>query len=111
MSEEMNVTTTSEEWKERKRNWCGLPWSFTVYRLTRDRIFVKTGIFNIKEDEVRLYRIKDVSLTKSFLQRIFGLGTIHITSSDSNLQNFRIINIKHSDDIKEKISQYVEEER
>lgn len=30
-------------WSDRKRNWLGLPWTFTVYGLTEDRLFIKTG--------------------------------------------------------------------
>ena len=48
-------------WSDRKRNWLGLPWTFTVYGLTEDRLFIKTGVLNIHEDEVRLYRILDLS--------------------------------------------------
>ena len=51
-------------WSDRKRNWLGLPWTFTVYGLTEDRLFIKTGVLNIHEDEVRLYRILDLSLRK-----------------------------------------------
>lgn len=98
-------------WRERKRNWFGAPWTFTVYGLSEDRFFLKTGIFNIKEDEVRLYRIKDISLRKGFLQRIFRLGTIDVSSSDSSLKNFSIVNIKNPDKVKEQLSEYVEEER
>lgn len=98
-------------WRARKRIWCGLPWTFTVYTLTEDRFLVKTGIFNIREDEVRLYRIKDLVLQRSFIQRIFGLGTIQITSTDSSLKNFSIINVRDSHKVKEQLSQLVEEER
>lgn len=108
---ENEKVNSNEIWKDRKRIWCGLPWTFTVYRLSTDRLFIKTGMLNIKEDEVRLYRIKDVSLSRSFIQRIFGLGTIHVSSSDSHLKDFDIINIKKSNDTKEKLSQLVEEER
>ena len=98
-------------WSERKRLWCGLPWTFTIYSLSPDRIFIKRGVFSIREDEVRLYRIKDISLRRSFIQRIFGLGSIAICSTDSSLKDFELKNIKNSDMVKEKLSDYVEEER
>ena len=98
-------------WSERKRLWCGLPWTFTVYSLSPDRLFIKRGIFNLKEDEVRLYRIKDISLRRSFIQRIFGLGSVMICSTDSSLKDFELKNVKNSEMIKEKLSDYVEEER
>ncbi len=98
-------------WKARKRIWCGLPWTFTVYSLSEDRFFIKRGIFNTEEDEVRLYRIKDISLRRSLGQRIFGLGTIDVCSSDANMRDFQIINIRNSRDVKEMLSELVEDER
>lgn len=98
-------------WSDRKRNWLGLPWTFTVYGLTEDRLFIKTGCFNIHEDEVRLYRILDLSLRRSFWQRIVGLGTIHVDSSDKTMKAFDICNIRDCESVKEQISRLVEEER
>ncbi len=97
--------------KQRKRNWCGLPWSFTVYSYDEERLFIKSGVFSIREDEVRFYRILDISLKRSFLQRIFGMGTIVIDSSDKTMKCFEIKNIKNSKETKEQLSQLVEEER
>ncbi|WP_130838119.1 PH domain-containing protein [Lachnoclostridium sp. Marseille-P6806] len=98
-------------WHDRKRNFLGLPWTFTVYELDRDRLFIDTGFLNSREDEVRLYRITDVSLTRSLWQRIIGTGTIHCDSSDHTLKNFDILNIKNSMEIKEKLSGMVEQAR
>lgn len=98
-------------WKDRKRPFCGLPLSFTVYSCDSERLFVKTGIFNIEENEVRLYRVLDLKLTRSFIQRIFGVGTIVISSSDRLMGNFEIKDIKHSWDIKEMLSELVEKQR
>ena len=97
--------------KERKRLWCGLPWTFTVYSFDNERFFIKRGMLNIKEDEIRLYRILDLSLKRNFIQRIFGLGTITVDSSDKSMKCFDIKNIKHSRDFKEQLSQMIEEER
>lgn len=99
------------KWYDRKRIWCGLPFTFTKYGLSDDRIFVETGFLSLKEMEVRLYRITNVNLSRSLGQRIFGLGTVHIDSSDKDLKCFDIKNIKNSVDIKEMISAAVEEER
>ena len=98
-------------WSDRKRTFLGLPWSFTKYSLTEERFFVEKGFFNKTEDEVRLYRIMDVSLTRSFLQRIFGVGTIHCSSGDKTLGNFDIQSIKKPREVKELLSQNVEAQR
>ena len=96
-------------WSDRKRNWLGLPWTFTVYGLTEDRLFIKTGVLNIHEDEVRLYRILDLSLRKTLWQRIMGLGTIHVDSSDKTMKAFDISNIRNCEDVKEQLSRLVEQ--
>ena len=98
-------------WQERKRLWCGLPWTFTKYSLDNKKLTIDTGFLNKKQDEVRLYRILDVSLTRTLMQRIFGLGTIHCTSTDRSLKNFDIKNIKKSQEIKNTLSDLIEEER
>ena len=98
-------------WYARKRLWCGLPWTFTKYGISEDRFFVESGLFNTREYEVRLYRIMNVSLHRTFLQKIFGLGTVHFDSSDKDLGCFDIKNIRDSEDVKEILSQQVEKER
>lgn len=98
-------------WKDRKRIIFGLPWSFTRYSLSEDRFFISKGFFNINEDEVRLYRIMDLSLERKLWQRMFGLGTIICCSSDKTLGDFEIKNIKNSHDVKEMLSEMVEAER
>ena len=97
--------------RQRKRNWCGLPWSFTVYSFDDERIFIKSGVFNIREDEIRLYRVLDLSLKRTFGQRIFGMGTITVDSSDKTMKCFEIKNIKNAREVKEQLSQLVEAER
>lgn len=98
-------------WKERKRNFLGLPWTFTIYGFSEDRLYVKTGILNTHEDEVRLYRIMDISLKRSLWQRLIGMGTIMISSSDKSLGDFELKNIKECEKIKETLSALIEQER
>ena len=52
-----------------------------------------------------------MQLTRSFFQRLFGLGTIKISSSDQSMKNFEIKNIKNSMEVKETLSRLVEEQR
>ncbi len=98
-------------WTARKRLWCGLPWTFTVYSFDEERFFIDSGFLNKKQDEIRLYRIQDMSVTRSFIQRIFGMGTIHIKSNDKSTGNFDIINIKNVMEVKENLSKNVEDQR
>lgn len=95
-------------WKDRKR-YFGLPISFTRYSLSEDRLFRKTGLLNLKEEEILLYRVRDISLTRSLGQRIFGVGTVTVHSSDKTSPTFEIVNVRHAEDVKEQIFERVEE--
>ena len=97
--------------KERKRNALGLPWTFTKYALTDDRLFITSGLLKTVEDEVRLYRIMDLSLSQTLSQKIFGIGTILVSSADKSMRDFEIKNIKKPRDVKEQLSKLVEENR
>ena len=98
-------------WSDRKRTLFGLPLSFTKYTLTEERLFIQTGLFTTVEDEVRLYRILDVKLTRTLGQKIFGVGSIHVCSADKSMADFEITSVKNSADVKEKLSELVEKNR
>lgn len=98
-------------WKERKRNALGLPWTFTTYAFSEDRLFIKEGLFKTVEDEVRLYRILDISSSRTLFQKIFKIGTLQLVSSDKTLGNFQLKNIKNPSQVKEQLSCLVEENR
>lgn len=95
-------------WSDRKRI-LGMPLSFTRYALSDDRLFLETGLLNTKCEEILLYRVRDISLSISLGQRIFGVGTVTIQSSDKSLPVLELKNIKAPRDTKETIHQAVEE--
>lgn len=99
------------KWEDRKRNWMGLPWTFTVYALDEERLYITRGFLNSTDDEVRLYRITDISLKRSLWQKITGTGTIHCFSGDRAMGNFDIKNIKRPLQVKEQLSEFIEKQR
>ena len=94
-------------WKDRKRI-CGLPITFTKYSLSEDRLFVEAGLLNIKQEELLLYRVQDISLKLSLGQRIFGVGSVLVQSSDRSTPVLEIKNIRQPRQVKELIHQQVE---
>ena len=94
-------------WNDRKRH-LGLPLSFTKYKLTEDRIFYETGFLNLHEEEILLYRVRDLELKLSLGQRIFGVGSVLIHSSDKTNPSLELKNIKRPREVKEQIYQQVE---
>ena len=95
-------------WKDRKR-YFGMPLSFTRYCLSEDRLFISEGFLNIKDDEILLYRVKDIDTHRSLWQRLFGVGTIIVASSDKTMPNLVLKNIKDPVFVKELIHKQVEE--
>ena len=95
-------------WKDRKRH-LGLPLSFTRYSLSDDRLFVSEGFLNIKDDEVLLYRVRDIDTQRSLWQRLFGVGTVTVMSSDKTMPTLVLKNIKDPLFVKELIHKQVEE--
>ena len=94
-------------WKDRRRR-LGMPLSFTKYSLSEDRLFCEKGLLNLKADEVLLYRVQDLELTISLGQRIFGVGTVCVHSSDKSIPHLDLKNVKNPREVKELIHQNVE---
>ena len=94
-------------WSDRKR-YLGLPLSFTKYALGEDRLFLEQGFLNLQADEVLLYRVRDLELNISLGQRIFGVGTVRVHSSDHSIPLLELENIKNPREVKEMIHKAVE---
>ena len=72
---------------------------------------INTGFFSIREEEIQLYRIMDVTLKCSLLQRIFKVGTIHCCSGDKTTPEFDIKDVKNPSNVKELLSKNIEIQR
>lgn len=94
-------------WKDRK-HWMWFPFSFTRYSVTKEHLNLDVGFFKTTYDETLLYRIVDVRLVRTFLQKIFGTGTVQVFSRVDTQKMIELKNIKHSKQVKQLISQLVE---
>ena len=94
-------------WKDRKRI-LGMPISFTKYAMNEDRLFVEKGLLNTNQEEVILYRVRDISLHISLFQRIFGVGSVVVQSSDRSTPVLTLKNVKSPREVKEMLHQQVE---
>lgn len=94
-------------WSDKKRIF-GLPITFTRYSLSEDRLFVDKGLLKLVSEEILLYRIRDLKFTQTLGQRIFGVGTVTVQSSDKTTPVLLIENVKNAFDVKELIHENVE---
>lgn len=95
-------------WTDTKR-FLGMPITFTKYSLSEDRLFINKGLFTVTTEEILLYRVRDLSVKQTLMQRIFNVGTIIVHSSDKTSPHLEIENIKNAFEVKELIHKNVEE--
>lgn len=97
-------------WTDKKRI-LGMPISFTRYTLDAERLTVKAGLFTTTVNELLLYRILDIKMTRTLGQKIFGVGTVHLYSADTTDKHLDLVNIKAPDEVRLRISRLVESVR
>jgi uncharacterized membrane protein YdbT with pleckstrin-like domain len=95
-------------WTDRKR-FLGMPLSFTRYAISEDRLFVSVGFLNIRDEEILLYRIRDITTSRSVWQRMFGVGSITVVSSDKTQPTLVLKNVKNPMQTKELLHEQVED--
>jgi len=100
-------TNVKKLWSDKKRI-LGLPISFTTYSLSEDRLFIDKGLIKLQSDEILLYRVRDLSVSQTLGQRIFGVGSVIVQSSDKTSPVLEIKNIKNAFNVKEIIHENVE---
>lgn len=90
------------EFRERKR-WVffGLPFTFTIYTVKEEVLTVDTGFLSKEENDCYMYKVQDVTLKTSLLERIFGLGTIVCYTGDTTNPQLVMAHIKNARAIKD----------
>ena len=101
------VSKIVEIWHDRKRI-LGMPISFTRYALSEDRLFLRRGFLNVRHDEIVLYRVRDLRVSVSLWQRILGVGSVTVVSTDKSIPELTLKNIRQPNEVKELIHEHVE---
>ena len=101
------VSKIVELWHDRKRI-LGMPLSFTRYALSEDRLFLKRGFLNVHQDEIVLYRVRDLRVSQTLWQRVFGVGTVTVISTDKSIPELALKHVRQPNEVKELIHEYVE---
>lgn len=117
MAEERRLDTAYDDdttvmFQERKR-WLlfGIPWTFTKYIISPSLITVDQGFLNKEENDCYMYKVQDVKLNASLIERIFKMGTITCYTGDVTNPELKLIHIKHAKEIKSYLLKASEEAR
>ncbi len=91
-------------------------WRYLVIRcltfeLTTERLRVSTGVINHHIDEIELYRVKDILLTRRWWMRLTGLTSIRLETSDRTTPQLTIPAMKEGIELREKLRKQVEHQR
>lgn len=116
MAEEMkNIQEEAVEQEmfcERKRLlFFGLPWTFTKYIIKPSMLTIQEGLLKTEENDCYMYRIQDVKLVTTLIERMFGLGTVICYTGDVTNPEIHLVHIKHAKDVKNYILKASEEAR
>lgn len=90
------------EFVERKR-WLflGLPFTFTKYTIKEDMLTVDTGFFKTVENDCYMYKVQDVELSASLIEKMFRLGTVKCFTGDTTNPILLIMHVKNARQIKD----------
>ena len=79
------------------------------YELTSERLRLREGVLNRKLDELELYRVRDYRLEQPFWLRLFSLGNIIVTATDTMNPVVVLRAVRNSENVLELVRRHVEE--
>jgi uncharacterized membrane protein YdbT with pleckstrin-like domain len=65
------------------------------YRITNQRIKLERGLLSKVQESLELFRIDHFELRKPIGSRLLGQASLHLFSSDAELENFSIYGVPH----------------
>ena len=77
----------------------------TEYTVTTENILIEQGILFKDLDDIELFRVNDLKIRQSILQRVLGVGDVCIESTDKSMPTARLRSIPEPRAAFEKIRQ------
>ncbi len=71
------------------------------YKITNQRIIIKSGLIGKKEVEIDLKHVKDIDVKQSLADRIAKVGDIHLTTTDPSNSDITLDNMPDPYGVKE----------
>jgi len=81
----------------------------TTYKLTNERIIVKSGLLSKKQEDLELVRVKDIRVTQGMKERLMKIGSVEITSTDSSTPSLTFVDVREPNEVKEMVRRAVKD--
>ena len=81
------------------------------YRLTTRRLFVSTGLFNRRRDQVELIKVNDVYTQQKLIERWLSVGTVVVKSSEPALPTCYLAGVNDPKEVMNTVWHYARAER
>ena len=96
-----------------KKRWLflGLPFTFTTYNVRENLITIESGLLKKVENDCYMYKVQDVELVTSLVERIFGMGTVVCYTGDVTHPKLELVHIKNAKAVKDYILEASEQAR
>jgi membrane protein YdbS with pleckstrin-like domain len=98
--------------------WLVLAWQITMgrlghfYELTNRRLFIETGVFRRRRDQMELLKVQDVYVKQQGLfHRLLNVGTVVIESSEERLPIHYLAGVDDPNAVMDRIWKYARTER
>ena len=99
----------------RRKCWLWFPIRFTFYEIEKkyDDIELKitSGLLSKKVEKIKLFKIQDISYSRSLGNLICGVGNVKLLSGDVSTPVITITKIKKAKEFMEKLEKMIHEER
>ena len=89
----------------------GLPFTFTKYIIKENMLTIDSGLLRKVENDCYMYKVQDVELVTTLLERIVGIGTVICYTGDTTHPKLILSHIKNAKAIKEFILEASEQAR
>ena len=79
----------------------------TEYRLFQESLEVQSGIISRQIENIQLFRVRDLGLAQSILNRLAGVGDIIVTSTDQSAPHYRLRGVEDPREVYDRLRELV----
>ena len=97
-------------WQDKSRI-CGKPITFTTYIIEDDCLYVREGLFNTRENQTLLYKVDDINVEVSLVDKLFNQGTIVLSTKDKSSPTIVLKNILNPYEVRKVLTRAIKEAR